>query len=429
MAAFPKVTIRLGEHGLMKNIALFLMILGMLAVGAFGQTSTSTRPRVAPTATPTVAPQSGTAPTLGNKQNSNPASDGPPVLIGDTSKSSGKPTGTPPPAEDDEIIKVETNLVTMPVSVLDRDGRFIGGLQKKDFKIFENGVEQKLDYFQSVEQPFTVIMLIDVSPSTAFKIDEIQNAAITFVNQLRPGDRVMVISFDERVHVLTQPTNNREQLRNAIQQAQFGNGTSLYEAVDYVIGDQLRQIDGRKAVVLFTDGVDTTSRRASFDSTLRETEEVDALFYTIRYDTSGGGNIGGGGGGGYPRGGGGRRGGAVTMADILGAILTGGNVNVGRGGGSASAAEYEKGKKYLEGLAQTSGGREFEAQSMYNVDAAFSGIAEELRRQYSLGYYPEAVGNLGDRKQIKIRVMREGVVVRAKNSYIVGQSTRNVAGK
>ena len=119
------------------------------------------------------------------------------------------------------------------------------------------------------------------------------------------------------------------------------------------------------------------------------------------------------------------------MADILGAILTGGNVSMGRfpGGGGASNAEYAKGRQYLEGLAQNSGGREFEAQSMYNIEAAFSGIAEELRQQYSLGYYPEKVGKMGDRKQIKIRVMRPEVVVRAKNSYIVGQSNRNLAGK
>jgi hypothetical protein len=116
------------------------------------------------------------------------------------------------------------------------------------------------------------------------------------------------------------------------------------------------------------------------------------------------------------------------MGDILGAILMGGNVNIARGGGSSSA-EYEKGRRYLEALALNSGGREFEASSMYNLDAAFSGIAEELRRQYSLGYYPDNVGKVGDRKQIKVRVMRQGVVVRAKTSYIVGQADRQFAGK
>jgi VWFA-related protein len=243
----------------------------------------------------------------------------------------------------------------------------------------------------------------------------------------------MVIAFDENVHVLSPATNNRNQLRDAIRQAQFGDGTSLYEAVDFVIDEQLRQIQGRKAVVLFSDGVDTTSRRAGYDSTVRSTEEVDALFYTIRYDTSGdmNGGGGGGGGGGYGRGSGRRSGGRISMADILGAIITGGNVNMGggRGRGGASTADYEKGRKYLEALAANSGGREFEANSMYNIDAAFSGIAEELRRQYSLGYYPADVGKLGDRKQIKIRVLREGVMVRAKNSYIVGQSDRRLAGK
>ncbi len=402
----------------MKNSLVYLTALGMLAVGAFGQTTTATRPRVATTPTPPVLQND---PYAGSKQS------GPPVLVGGSKRPEPSPTATPD-AGDDEIIRVETNLVTMPVSVLDRDGRFIAGLQQRDFKIFENGVEQKIDYFQSVEQPFTVALLIDVSPSTQFRIDEIQNAAITFVDQLRPADRVMVIAFDQDVHVLTEPTNNRNQLRNAIRSAQFGDGTSLYEAVDQTIYQHLSRMQGRKAVVLFTDAVDTTSRRATMESTLRATEEIDTIFYPIRYDTSGYNARGGGNGGGnYPQP---RRGGRVTMADILGAIMTGGSVNMGGGGGgTASQADYAKGKQYLESLARNSGGRFFEASSIYNLDAAFSGIAEELRRQYSLGYYPEAVGNVGDRKQIKIRVMRSSVVVRAKTSYIVGQTGRNIAGR
>ncbi len=393
----------------MKNLAVFVITLGTLVVGAFGQTNTSTRPRVAPAAAP---------PRILNDSPQTQRPTGPPVLI---NPNRPVPAATATPREDDEIIRVETNLVTMPVSVLDRDGRFISGLQQKDFKIFEDGIEQKLDYFQSVEQPFTVVLMIDVSPSTQFRIEEIQNAAITFVNQLRPNDRVTVVAFDERVQVMCPVTNNRNILRGAIRQAQFGDGTSLYEAVDFVIEEQLRNIQGRKAVVLFSDGVDTTSRRASYDSTLRATEEIDSIFYTIRYDTAadmyGGGNFP------QPRGRG--RGGRVTMGDILGAILSGGNVNIGPGGGrgrGGANSEYDTGRKYLETLAANSGGRTFEAQSIYNIEAAFAGIAEELRRQYSLGYYPEAVGRVGDRKQIKIRVLRPNVVVRAKNSYVVGQT-------
>jgi Ca-activated chloride channel homolog len=416
--AFPKVISTFRRIAVMRNVFAAFLALLLLAAGAFAQ-NTTVRPRVAPTPTP---------PTIVNDTTPNdPSPSGPPVLIGGSNRgTTAKPNATPPP-DDNEVIKIQTNLVTMPVSVLDRDGRFISGLQKKDFKIFENGIEQKVDYFQSVEQPFTVIMMLDVSPSTQFRIEEIQQAAITFIDQLRPADRVMVIAFDEDVHVLSPVTNNRYQLGNAIRQSRFGDGTSLYEAVDYVI-QQLRQIDGRKAVVLFTDGVDTTSRRASYQSTVRETEEIDSLFYTVRFDTSRDMNGGYGGYPGsnpYPR----RRGGGVTMADILGSIITGGNVNVGRGGRGGSAAEYEKGKQYLQALAENSGGREFEADSISNADAAFAGIAEELRRQYSLGYYPESVGQIGDRKQIKIRVLRPDVVVRAKTSYIVGQTNRNIAGK
>jgi VWFA-related protein len=274
-------------------------------------------------------------------------------------------------------------------------------------------------------------MLIDVSPSTQFRIDEIQRAAMAFVEQLRPSDRVMVIAFDERVHVLSPPTNNRNQLRNAIRQTQFGDGTSLYEAVEFTINQQLRQIQGRKAVVLFSDGVDTTSNRSSYQNTLKESEEIDALFYTIRYDTQrdmGGGW--GGNSGGYG-GRGGRRGGGGGFWNVLGAVLSGGNVTLGggRNPGAPGANEYENGRLYMEALANNSGGRSFDAQSLYNVESAFSGIAEELRRQYSIGYYPDKVGQVGERRQIKIRVMRPAVVVRAKTSYIVGQTNRSIAGR
>lgn len=403
----------------MNKLALVLSILTFSSVGILAQATTSTRARVAPTPAP---------PVLKGRTTAETSTSGPPVLINGTRTGTSAPTPTPAAEGDSDVIKVETNLVTMPVAVLDRDGRFISGLQQRDFKIFENGVEQKVEYFQSVEQPFTVVMLIDVSPSTQFRIEEIQQAAITFLDQLRPNDRVMVVSFDQRVHVMSPITNDRYQLRDAIRQVQFGDGTSLYEAVDYVINQELRGIQGRKAVVLFTDGVDTTSRRASYQSTVSETEEIDSLFYTIRYDTSHDMN----GGISYPGGGGPRRGGSgrTTMADILAAIMTGGNVNVGNGApGGASSSDYETGRRYLETLALNSGGREFEASTMTNVDAAFSGIAEELRRQYSLGYYPDNVGKIGDRKQIKIRVMRPGVVVRAKTSYVVGQTDRSIAGK
>ncbi|CAN5244010.1 hypothetical protein BH20ACI1_BH20ACI1_28750 [soil metagenome] len=414
----------------MRKFLFILVCFGLLGMTAFAQSSRSTRPRVAPSPTP---------PTI--KNDSPNQTKRPPVLIGDKKNNQTQtPTVTEEtPIEEDEIIRIDTSLVTFPVSVLDRDGRFIAGLQKRDFQIFENGVEQKIDTFGSVEVPFTVVLLLDVSPSTQYKINEIQDAAITFVNQLRRDDKVIIISFDERVRVLSRATNNRNELRNAILRAQFGDGTSLYEAVDNTINQQLRGIEGRKAVVLFTDGVDTTSRRATYQSTVRETEEVDALFYPIRYDTYSGMNRGNSGGSTrYPqrRRGGNSGGIGGILGDILGGIIIDDDINIGggrfpRGGGSAgsSRGEYETGRRYLEELARNSGGRIFDADTTYNLDAAFSGIAEELRRQYTIGYYPEAIGQKGDRKQIRVRVKRPNVVVRAKNSYIVGENDNKFAGK
>jgi von Willebrand factor type A domain. len=420
----------------MKSLITVIGSVLLFSAGVFGQTTTAARPRVAPTATPTIKNDSQ----LPAQQPS-----GPPVLRGGgvTPSTDSRSRSTAPAAKSDdenEVLKVETNLVTMPVSVLDRDGRFIAGLRQQDFKIFENGVEQKVGYFQSVEQPFTVILMLDVSPSTQWQIEDIQNAADTFVDQLRPDDRVMVMAFDERVHILSNVTNDRYQLHNAIHRTRFGDGTSLYEAVDHVLGQELSQIQGRKAVVLFTDGVDTTSRSADFESTVKEAEEADALFYTIRFDTSRDMNpygMGGrrGGGRGYPPGG--QGGGGVTWGDILGSIIAGGggglppSVYGRRGGGGAgnSPEEYETGKKYLNALAQETGGREFEADSLTNLSTAFAGIAEELRRQYSIGYYPDKVGQAGERRSISIRVNRPNVVVRAKNTYIVGQTNRTLAGK
>ncbi|HBR56770.1 MAG TPA: hypothetical protein DEA22_04775 [Blastocatellia bacterium] len=396
----------------MKKPLLVLFVLGILVCSISAQDgSRTTRPRVVPTPTPLPPPA--------DSGNSMPGERRAPVL-GRRSTPPTQETVEPKQEElnpETDVIRVETNLVTMPVSVLDRDGRFIGGLRQRDFRIFENGLEQPVGFFQSVEQPFTVVLLLDVSPSTAFKIDEIQDAAISFIRQLRPDDRVMVISFDSDVRILSRPTSNRMQLEDAIRRARIGDGTSLYEAVDQVINREFRNITGRKAIVLFTDGVDTTSHRADYHGTLEDAEETDSLIYPIRYNTLRDFS------GRFP----GRR--PTGWGGILGQILLGGGATVGSGGAGTSSSEYDKGLRYLEELALKSGGPKYEADTVGNLDAAFSGIAEELRRQYSLGYYPEKAGMPGERRQIRVRVMLPNVVVRAKNSYVFGQNADGVAGR
>ncbi|HEX5709322.1 MAG TPA: VWA domain-containing protein [Pyrinomonadaceae bacterium] len=328
---------------------------------------------------------------------------------------------------EDDVVTVNTALVTIPVSVMDRDARFVSDIRKEEFRIIEDGVEQEVAYFASVEMPFTVALVLDTSGSTQFKLDDIQRAAIAFVNQLRPEDRVMVVSFDDKIEFLCEPTSDRFVIGDAIRRTNTGNGTRLYDAVDRVVKERMEHLKGRKAIVLFTDGVDTTSKRASYQSTLEDVEELDALIYPIQYDTyfDQAGAGGGGGGVGWPGGGrGGGRSTGSTVGDILGGILgmpTGrGGPTIGRGPGgpTASRAEYERAGRYLRDLAWKTGGRHFAANTMGNVDQAFRSIAEELRRQYSLGYYPSKQAQATERRAIKVRVKRPNLVVRARDSYI-----------
>ena len=110
-----------------------------------------------------------------------------------------------------DVIRFDTSLVTVPVSVLDRSGRYVPVLKRENFRILENGVEQKIAYFATTDSPFTVILLIDTSGSTHFRLDEIQDAAINFVSKLKSNDSVMVMAFDDRIDVLSKPTTIREE--------------------------------------------------------------------------------------------------------------------------------------------------------------------------------------------------------------------------
>jgi len=361
----------------------------------------------------------------------------PPVLSGATrapgSGNAGQSTATTPSGPEDveagDVIRVDTTLVTLPVSVTDRDGRYIPNLRKEDFRLWEDGVEQNVAFFASVDKPFSVVLMIDTSGSTRYRLDGIQDAAITFVNQLRPDDRVMIVSFDDNIRVLSDFTSDRYRLRDAIRRTRPGDGTKLYDAVDLVMNQRLSQVEGRKAVVLFTDGVDTTSRHASYASTIRDAEELDALIYPVQYDTYA--DMGGGGGGGSWPGGGGTRW-PSSPVDILGQILGGRSGRRGGGGGGgagSSRREYETANRYLDDLAERTGARRYQGDSNQNLADAFANIAEELRRQYSLGYYPKTAAQAGQRREIRVRVNQPNLAVRTRSTYVFNPSATDTAQK
>jgi hypothetical protein len=188
------------------------------------------------------------------------------------------------PPQDIETLKIDTNLVTVPVIATDANGTYIADLRQEEFALAEDGVTQQIAFFGKVSMPFHVVLMLDTSSSTQDKLRLIQQAAFTFVQQLQPADRVKVISFDDQVRDLNEFTNNRETLRVAIDGTKSGSGTKVYDAMELAL-NTIRRIQGRKAIVIFTDGMDWHSDKASFNSNVRWLDEEGVIVYPIRYDT------------------------------------------------------------------------------------------------------------------------------------------------
>lgn len=191
---------------------------------------------------------------------------------------------TDPEQQDIETLKITTSLVTVPVIVTSREGNYIPDLSQEEFSVSENGVKQEVAFFATVSAPFHVVLMLDTSGSTREKIGLIRQAAIAFVDQLQSADRVKVISFDDQVRDLNEFTSDRAVLRNAINKTMPGKGTKLYDAFEVALSS-IKHIKGRKAIVVFTDGVDYHSDQATFDGTLHWLDEEAVIVYPIRYDT------------------------------------------------------------------------------------------------------------------------------------------------
>ncbi|MGH9932088.1 MAG: VWA domain-containing protein, partial [Pyrinomonadaceae bacterium] len=212
----------------------------------------------------------------------------PPPVLRTVTKPNIAPSTTPIPKkeaefDEDDVVRVSTNLITVPAEVLDRNGHNIGNLQKADFRIYENGVEQEVAYFASVEQPFTVALLLDVSGSTQRQLQAIRTAANTFIKRLRANDRLLLVSFDGRINVLTEAVTLTELRKQKLRLDAVHDGTRLYDTVGFVLNQRLAAIPGRKAIVLMTDGVDNGSKQASLKQNLRDAEEANVVIYTVQY--------------------------------------------------------------------------------------------------------------------------------------------------
>ncbi len=281
------------------------------------------------------------------------------------------------------VIQVDTALVTIPVTVFDREGRYISGLRRQNFSILENGVEQTVVYFETTGQELTVFVLLDRSGSMAYHKEVLANAASIFVSKLRPDDRLIAASFANEVDVIA-PLMKVGEMKKAIKirNRPGDNNTMVYDAVDFAM-KKLRKIPGRKAIILFSDGL-SASMWSTAESNLRDAEEQEALIYTVQFDT-----------------------------------LTGfhSKASLNRFSKHSDAAH-----NYMRQLPQKTGGRHFSIERITDLGSTFEDIANDLSRQYTLGYYPDVPGKEGERRKISVKVNLPNVAVRSRNEVIYKKS-------
>ena len=318
------------------------------------------------------------------------------VIFGSTSFGVQQPQQRQQSTQDDEPIKLKATLVQVPV-IVSNGGRYVTDMKKEDFELIEDGMQQSIEFFGSIDQPFNVALLLDSSGSTADQLNEIKLAALAFVDNLRAQDRVMIVSFNDSVEVMCEMTADRDKLRRGILNVRSGEYTQVYEAVYTAVWERLSEFDGRKAVILFTDGIDTASSEISADDTLDAVAETeDVIVYPIRYSTR-----------------------ADSERRIMSRVTNRSAAKSAEPSIETSLQaldrEYRKADEYLQKLADESGGIVERADRLGDLTSAFARIAEELRHQYVLGYYPP--DDKPRNRRITVRVSRPGLKVRSRPGY------------
>jgi Ca-activated chloride channel family protein len=292
----------------------------------------------------------------------------------------------------DPVFRSGAKTVAVYVTVADEQGRLVPDLSRDDFEIYDNGKPQRITLFESGVQPITVVLMLDRSGSMVGNFRLVRSAAEQFVSQLLPGDKARIGSFANRIQVDPQGFTSRQRdlieiLRTDLQEP---GPTPLWNAVNVAI-TALQHQDGRRVVLVFTDGVDRpmNSHSISLAEVVKHAEEEDVMVFAIGLASR-------------PPLGRGRRGGRGP--------------GTGVGPFPAPPQEEEKPDPGLPRIALATGGGYFELTSANNLSAAFTQIADELHRQYSLGFTPASFD--GKTHRLDVRLRRDGVKVRARRTYV-----------
>ncbi|HEV2836001.1 MAG TPA: VWA domain-containing protein [Pyrinomonadaceae bacterium] len=316
-----------------------------------------------------------------------------PELIGaDNAK---RPAGTPATETDNaeisegDVIRVDSQLVTLNISVIDRGtNRGLMGLSQSDFKLFEDGQEQRVVQFESSSAPFDLVLLIDLSGSTREVVKLIRAAALRFVEAARPADRIAVITFAGESRIISELTADRELLRQRIETIDTARGdTKLYDATNFAVSEVTKQSKNsrRTAIVLMSDGLDGTipgvsgqqGSKLSYPETLRNIQEFDGVLYTLWLNTE------------YQ---------AMSPLDT-------------------QPEAFDMGHDRMKQMADAGGGVFYEVERLTDLAGAYEQVVADLGTVYSLAYRPSNSARDGHWRAIRIAVNRPNAVPRGKRGY------------
>lgn len=324
--------------------------------------------------------------------------------------------------DDAATIRVDTDLVTLDVAVADREAnRSTAGLRVEDFVVYENGVRQKVSSFEATEVPFNLVLLIDTSGSTRGDVELMRRAVRGFLKELRPQDRVALIQFNREVELLKDLTTDRRAIDAALDLLNAGSGTSYYDALQLTLEEVLGKVEGRKAIVALTDGVDSFGHR-TYEQVLPLLEKGRVSAYFLELDTE-----------------------SFTEAGMVRNCAEQVHFEfsskqlrkyVKEYGGKASQSYfnshcelsrmeriqinqrlYESARRELREVADKTGGRVYPVKELLQLDKAYSQIAAEIRTQYSLAYYPTNEKHDGKWRNVKVEIRQPGFAAHTRAGY------------
>ncbi len=303
------------------------------------------------------------------------------------------PLPSPSPASTEDInpgdvISVTTSEVMLPVTVRDAEGRLAGDLTRKDFRVFEDGVEQPLSDLALRQVPVDVVLMVDASSSVASNLDDFRRAAEGFASRLAAEDRVSLIKFDDRVELLQDWTQSRFQFRRALNRIEPGMFTRFNDAVLLAAQQQFGTTKSRRAIIILSDGIDSGRGATSLQSALRALLESQVTAYVVSNTEI-------------------ARAGKQAELDSL---LTGDESSVRfnqvrLGDLREGLRVLDQSEANLEQVTAATGGRLYKPRSFLSLEATYAEVAEELRRQYALYYTPLNKARDGSFRRVRVETV------------------------